>query len=69
MTLPPPKYYYCNNNNLINIKANPPQCSPNRVRLLHGKSIPVPTWPNRTHGHSGRQHHSGILGVYDLSRV
>ena len=37
--------------------------------LLHGKSIPVPPWPNRTDGHFSRQHTLGILGVYDRSGV
>ena len=44
-------------------------CSPYRGCLLHGKSIPVPPWPNRTHGHSGRQHPSGILAVKYQSAV
>ena len=35
--------------------------------LLHKKSIPVPPWSKGTHGHSGRQHLSGILGVIDRS--
>ena len=46
-----------------------PQCSPYRGCLLHRKSIPVPPWPNGTHGYFGRQHPSGILGVYDQSGV
>ena len=33
------------------------------------KSIPVAPWPNGTQGHSGRQHPSGILGVYVRSGV
>ena len=37
--------------------------------LLPGKSIPVPPWPNATHGHSGRKHPSRILGIYDRSGV
>ena len=40
-----------------------PKCSPYWGCLLHGKSIPVPPWPNRTHGHFGRQHPSGISAV------
>ena len=39
---------------------NLPQCSPYWGCLLHGKSIPVPPWPNRKHGHFRRQHPSGI---------
>ena len=46
-----------------------PQCSPYQLCLLCGKSIPVPSWPNGTHGHFGKQHPSGILGVYDWSGV
>ena len=48
---------------------NRPQCSPDRGCILRGKSIPVPPWPNGTHSHSGRQHPSGISGVYDRSGV
>ena len=36
---------------------------------VHGKSIPVPSWPNRTHSHFGSQHPSGILGIFDRSGV
>ena len=27
------------------------------------KEYSLPPWPNRTHGHSGKQHPSGILEV------
>ena len=39
------------------------KCSPYRGCLLHGKSIPVPPWPNKTHRHSSRQHPLDILAV------
>ena len=48
---------------------NQPQCSPYQGCLLHEKSIPVLPWSKGTQGHSGRQHLSGILGVYDRSGV
>ena len=51
------------NKNIQSGSRNLLQCSPYRGCLLHGKIIPVPPWPNRTHGHSGRQHTSGILTV------
>ena len=44
-------------------------CSPYRGYLLHRKNIPLLQRPNRIHGRSGRQHPSGILGVYDRSGV
>ena len=46
--------------------SNLPKCFPYPGCLLRAKSIPTLPWPNGTHGHSGRQHPSGILGVYDL---
>ena len=49
------------NQNIQSGSRNLPQYSPHRGCLLHGKIIPpVPPWPNGTHGHSGRQHPSGI---------
>ena len=57
------------NKNVQTGSRNLPQCSPFRGFLLHGKSIPVSPWPNRTHGYSGRQHPSCILGIYDRSGV
>ena len=51
------------NKNIQSGSRNLLQYSPYRGCLLHGKSIPVTAWPNRTHGQSGRQHHSGILAV------
>ena len=53
------------NKNIQSSSRNLPQSSPYQGWLLHGKNISVPPWPNRTHGHFGRQHPSGILGVYD----
>ena len=50
------------NKNSQSRSRNLPQCSPYRECLLRGKSISVLTWPNRTNGHSGRQHPSGTLG-------
>ena len=44
------------NTNIQSGSRNLPQCFPYRVCLLHGKSIPVPQWPNGTHCHFGRQH-------------
>ena len=59
------------NKNIQSGSRNLPQCSPygGGGCLLPGKSIPVPPWPNATHGHSGRKHPSRILGIYDRSRV
>ena len=51
------------NKNIQSGSRNLLQCSPYWGCLLHGKSIPVPPWPNRTHCHSCRQHPSGILAV------
>ena len=55
---------------LTRISSPAPEICPN-VLLTGEKSIPVPPWPNGTHGHFGRQHLSGtcILGVYDRSGV
>ena len=57
------------NNNIQSSSRNLPQCSSYQQFLLHGKSIPVLPWHNGTHGHSGRQHPSSILGVYDQTGV
>ena len=57
------------NTNIQSGSRNLPQFSPYRGCLLHRKSIVVPPWPNGTHDHFGRQHPSGILGVYDRSGV
>ena len=63
---------YINKNIHKNIHSgsrNLPNCSPYWGCLLRRKSIPVVPWPRGTHSHSGRQHPSVILGVYDRSGV
>ena len=57
------------NKNIQSCSRILPQCSPYRGCLLHRNSIPVPPWPDETHGHYGRQHPLGILRVYDWSGV
>ena len=55
---------------IISIPA--PEICPNVLLtsdFFYMKSIPVLPWHNGTHGHSGRQHPSGILGVYDQAGV
>ena len=46
-----------------------PQCSFYWGCPLHGNNIPALPWPNRTHSHFGRQHPSGILGVYECESL
>ena len=46
--------------NIQSGSRNLPQCSPYQGCFLHRKNIPALPWPNGTHGHSGRQHPSGI---------
>ena len=49
------------NKNIQSGSINLPQCSAYPGCLLHGKSIPVLPWPNRTHGDFGWQHPYGIF--------